>query len=191
MCSDRNTRLASDYRGMLAIQDRPYLSWIVTKGDLPCAEEYLLNIRLRTYAFRMRDGVCTVGAIRRCTVRVTLYPSYPYVAPCVRMLDIPPVFHPDWFSKGSYCPPAPWTPDTSLKDFILTMLDSLRYEPELIGDSSPANFKALDWYQANRGRAELFPSDPTPLSENDPDRIAVLKQSAEVFSEIADRWSVH
>ena len=50
MPQNRNERLAADFADMLTIQDRPYLSWIATKGELPYAQEYLLTIKLRTYA---------------------------------------------------------------------------------------------------------------------------------------------
>ena len=190
MTQNRNERLAQDYREMLKIQDRPYLSWIASGGELPCAEEYLLNIRLRTYALSSGSGMYTVGVIRRCTVRIRLWDSYPYVAPNVRMLDLPPAFHPDWYSKGTYCPSIPWRPEDSLKDFVLRMLDALRYETAMIGSNAPANYKALEWYRRNRDNNELFPSDTTELTENTPERIAELEKAALSFDEVIDSWRI-
>ena len=190
MFEERNNRLADDYRGMLRIQDRPYLSWIVTKGDPPYAEEYLLRVNVRSYVFRMREGNCAVGAIHDCTVKVTLRPSYPYVAPYIRMLDIPPVFHPAWFSKGTYCPPSPWRADIPLKDYIIEMLGTLCYDPTLIETESPANYKALDWYRKNCDNLSLFPSDPIDLTENSIEEAAALEKSAMTLDEVVDSWSV-
>jgi ubiquitin-protein ligase len=188
--AERSERLRSDYRDMLKIQNRPYLSWIVTKGEPPYAEEYLLHIKLRSYVFRMQGGECAVGAIHSCTVSVSLRPSYPYVAPYIRMSDIPPVFHPAWFSKGTYCPPVKWRPDTPLKDYIKDMLGTLCYDPALTETSSPANYKALDWYHKNRENAALFPCDATALTENTGEQAAALEEAAATLGEIVDRWHV-
>lgn len=185
---NRDERLAQDFREMLKIQNRPYLDWITIGGDPPYAEEYLLRIRLRTYVFRSKQGKCTVGAISECTVKVTLRGSYPDMAPYVTMLDIPPVFHPCWYSKGTYSPTKPWDPSTSLKDFILTMLRTLKYDPALINGELPANYKALDWFMKNRDSSSLFPSDTVTLTENTAEETAALLSQFEAFSEIVDTW---
>lgn len=186
MPENRNERLANDYRDMFRIQNRPYLSWIAVKGEPPYAEEYLLTVKVRTYAFRMKGRRYTVGAIRRCTVKVTLWPSYPITAPDIKMLDIPPVFHPCWYSKGVYCPPEPWRPDLSLKDYIKRMIATLQYDPRLMPDEAPANFKALEWYLRHRGDGSLFPSDTAVLTENSPEETAAAEQAAVTFTEIVD-----
>ena len=188
MTQNRNERLAADYRGMLKIQDRPYLSWIASKGKPPCAEEYLLSIRLRTYALTVRSGKYTVGVIDRCTVRITLWDSYPQTAPQIRMLGYPPVFHPDWYSKGLYCPREPWRPETPLKDCIMRMLGTLRYDPPQVDTDAPANYKAQDWYRKNRDNAAWFPSDRTELTENDPETVDALEKAAFLFDEIVDSF---
>ena len=186
MPAKREERLAQDYDEMMKIQDRPYLSWVATKGELPCAEEYLLTVRLRTYALCAKDGRYIVGAVRRCTVRVTLWDSYPAVAPNIKMLSIPPVFHPNWYSKGTYCPSAPWRPEDSLKDYIKQMIQTLLYEPSLIETAAPANYKALEWYLKNRDNGALFPSDRIELTENDPQELAAVEKAAATFEEIVD-----
>lgn len=187
MRESRNDRLYSDYREMMKLQDRPYLSWIETKGELPYAEEYLLIVKLRTYALTVRSGVHTVGVIDRCVIRITLWDSYPAVAPYVRMLNLPPVFHPDWYSKGTYSPHSQWDPGMTLKDFVIRMLETLRYDPKLIDTTAPANYKALDWFLRNRDDERLFPSDTTALSENTDEAIAAIEKSA-VFDEVVDSW---
>lgn len=190
MCKDRLERLAADHRGMLALQDRPFLSWIATKGELPYAEEYILTVRLRTYALTAQSGRYAVRAINGCTVKVTLWDSYPNVAPDIRMLSIPPIFHPDWYSKGVYCPGEPWSPDTALADHVLRMLGTVRYDPGLINDSRPANYKALSWYKKSRGSGVLFPSDGTELTLNTPERAAELEQALLSPGEIIDSWEI-
>ena len=189
MADSRKERLAFDYREMLKIQNRPYLSWIAAKGEMPYVQEYLLNVRLRTYVFSAAKGKCTVGAIRRCTIRVTLWDSYPDTAPYICMLDIPPVFHPEWYSKGTYCPSEPWRREDSLKDHILRMLDGLRYGPSLTDTDTPANFKAQDWYRKNRENTALFPSDQTQLTENTPEEIDAAEKALDPFKEIVDSWT--
>ncbi|MBQ3285044.1 MAG: hypothetical protein IJH40_05305 [Ruminococcus sp.] len=186
MPQNRNERLAKDYRGMMKIQDRPYLSWIATKGEPPYAEEYLLHVKLRTYVLSVQSDRYTVGAVHRCTVRVTLWDSYPVMAPYVKMLDIPPVFHPDWYSKGVYSPSEPWRPETSLKDYIMRMLATLCGDPEGFETNTPANYKALDWYMKNRNDASLLPSDTTELTENSAEETAALERAASSPGEIVD-----
>ena len=184
---NRNERLAGDFCGMLAIQDRPYLSWIAAKGELPYAEEYLLTAKIRTYALSASEGRYNVGVIDKCVIRITLWDSYPYVAPSVRMLNIPPVFHPDWYSKGTYCPSEPWTPDMALKDFVLRMLGTLKYDRDIMGMDTPANYKALDWYIKNQD-SSLFPSDTVELTENSAEEIEKIEKDMLSFGEIIDSW---
>lgn len=191
MPENRNERLANDYREMMKIQNRPYLSWIAVKGEPPYAEEYLLNINIRTYIFRMGSGVCEVGAIKSCTVAVTLWPSYPYTAPYIKMLSIPPVFHPDWYSKGVYCPSEPWDPAISLKDYIMRMIGALRFDPLPDDTAAPANYKAMDWYIKNRENSSLFPSDTIKLTENSQKETAAAETAAATFDETVDSWRVH
>ena len=184
---NRNERLAADYRGMLKIQDRPYVSWIAVKGEPPFVEEYLLTVRLKSYALGVQNDSYVVGTIPRCTVKVTLWDSYPNVAPYIRMLSIPPVFHPAWYSKGTYCPPEPWHRETPLAELVMQMLRTIRYEPEVMDFSAPANYKALDWYLKNRGSG-LFPSDMTRIDENTDEQAAALEKAAGSFGEIIDSW---
>lgn len=189
MTENRMERLASDYEEMLKIQDRPYLRWIATKGELPYAEEYLLDIRVRTYALCAREHEYVVGTIYRCTVKVTLWDSYPHIAPSIRMLDLPPVFHPDWYSKGAYCSSEPWRPAMSLKDHILRMIGTLTYAPSLTRTATPANYKALDWYLRNCGKEGWFPSDRIELSENSIEQTAAIRDR-DVFGEVIDSWPI-
>ena len=187
MSESRYDRLASDYREMLKLQDRPYLSWIVTKGEPPYAEEYLLTVRLRSYVLSTEPGRYIVGTAERFFVKITLWDSYPHVAPNIRMLSIPPVFHPNWYSKGTYCPCERWRPEDSLKDHVKRMLGTLAYDPALMDTVAPANYKALDWYLKNRENASLFPSDPTELTENTPREVAAAEKAA-LFGGIVDSW---
>lgn len=188
MPQNRNERLAADFADMLTIQDRPYLSWIATKGELPYAQEYLLTIKLRTYVLSLIQGRYTVGAVDRCTVRVTLWDSYPATEPYVKMLDIPPVFHPNWYSKGTYSPSVPWRPDTSLKEYIKEMLRTLRYDPEPIETERPANYKALDWYIRRKNDDSLFPCDRTELTENNAEETAAAEKAVLSLGEVIDSW---
>lgn len=185
----RNQRLEADYRAMLRIQNRPYLSWIATKGEPPRAEEYLLTVRVRGYVLRSQAGRYQVGASDRFVIRVTLWDSYPHTAPYVRMLTIPPVFHPDWYSKGTYCSSAPWSEDTSLKDFVLRMIGTLQYAPGLMNADAPANYKALEWFEKRCGDPSLFPCDRTELNENTEEEIEAVTRACDPFAAVIDSWS--
>ena len=186
MFETRNERLERDYHEMMKLQDRPYMSWTAIKGEPPYTEEYLLDVRLRTYALSTEAGAYTVGAIRRCLIKITLWGSYPQVAPNITMLNIPPVFHPDWFSKGTYSPFEPWKPEDSLKDYIKRMLAALQYAPDMIDTETPANYKAMSWFKRNRDNTSLFPSDTVELTENTPEETAAAERAANTFDEIID-----
>lgn len=190
LSDNRNERLAADYREMLKLQNRPYLSWIVTKGEPPYAEEYLLSVSLRSYALTASDERYIVGVIDRCTVKVELWGSYPHIAPNIRMLNIPPVFHPNWYSKGTYCPKEAWRPDTPLKDYVIQMLGTIAYVPDAIETAYPANYKALDWFRRNQDSPDLFPSDKTVLSENTPEEARAAEQAAAGFGKTIDSWRI-
>lgn len=188
MVENRSERLRRDFHEMLKIQDRPYLSWIATKGELPFAEEYLLHVRLRSYILSVRDGRYIVGTAEHSTVKVTLWDSYPNVAPNIRMLSLPPVFHPFWYSKGTYSSPEQWRPEISLKDYVVRMLCTLRFDPSFAETDAPANYKALDWFRKNRGNAALFPSDKTELTENSLSELVAAQEAAFSPGEIIDSW---
>lgn len=190
MNDSRKKRLAFDYHEMMKLQNPPLLDWIVTKGEPPYAEEYLLTIRVRTYALSATDDEYRVGVIDRCTIRITLWDSYPKIAPNTRMLNIPPVFHPSWYSKGTYCPDEQWREGDSLKDYVLRMIGTLLYEPALTDTEHPANYKALSWYRKHRDNRELFPSDQIELTENSPDKTAALEKAALSPGETIDCWAI-
>lgn len=183
-------RLAFDYHEMLKLQNRPYLSWIVTKGEPPYAEEYLMTINLRTYVLSSTPERYLVGTVQQCVVKMTLWDSYPKIAPNTRMLNIPPVFHPDWYSKGTYCPCEPWHETDSLKDYVKRMIGSLTYDPSLIEADHPANYKALEWYKKHRDQDGLFPCDKIELTENTVSETAALEKAASDFGEIVDSWEI-
>ena len=186
MPNDRNERLAADYREMLQLQDRPYLSWIVTKGEPPIAEEYLLTVRIRTYALSATADRYIVSTIDKCTIRITLWDSYPKSAPNTQKPHKPPLGHRHWCSKGTYGPSTLWQEGDSLKDYVKRMLGTLTYDPSLVETKSPANFKAAAWFNKMRDREELFPSDPVALTENSPDEISEKEQ----LGEIIDSWEI-
>lgn len=115
-----------------------------------------------------------------------LWDSYPKLAPNTKMLNMPPVFHPNWYSKGTYCPSERWSEDSSLIDYVKRMLGTLTYDPLLIETRSPANFKAAAWFKKMRDHDELFPSDPVELTENAPDEITEKDQ----LGAIIDSWEI-
>lgn len=188
MPDKREERLAADYREMLKIQNRPYCSWIVTKGEPPYAEEYLLEIRLRSYILSATRDRYVVRTADKWMIKVELWDSYPNVAPNIRMLSIPPVFHPDWYSKGTYCSSEPWSPESSLKDYVKRLIGAVSYDPSLINSEYPANYKALEWFMKNRENDSLFPSDSADLSENTPEEIEAIENASIQDDDIIDSW---
>lgn len=151
-------RIKNDYEAMRSIQNTPYVSWKVVRGEPPYVEEYELTIHVKTYSAPNK-------IMDTCRVRISLGPEYPGVVPHAKMVSTPLVFHPHWFVGGDYCP-GHYVGSETLVQFIKRMIMTLQNDPSLVDPTSPANSKALEWFLKNKNNRRLFPSDTTKLTEN-------------------------
>lgn len=147
-------RIATDYKEMCRIATSPMVSWVATKGKAPYVEEYVLTIKVRTYS-----GPDKV--MNQCKVRITLPPNYPQNAPETRMEGVL-VFHPNWYKSGKYCC-GKYASSESLGNYVLRMIQSLQYDPQITNPNSAANPDAKTWYLNNKHNKKMFPSDKQPL----------------------------
>lgn len=94
-------------------------------------------------------------------VQIDLGAGYPDSQPQVTMITKPPPFHPNWFPDGRWCS-GDWDLEEGLRDHVIRLIRTLRFEPGYTNPESPANVDAADWYVRNR-ESGLFPCDRTPL----------------------------
>ncbi len=149
----RKQRLAAAYNDMRKFDGQQYLKWEGTKGEAPFFEEYLLTINARMYCGEEKT-------MDSCQIRVSFSQAFPKQAPEVKMISKPLVYHPYWFSDGTY-DPGKWRTGVSFQDYVKQMIMSLLYDSSMINsyDESAPNLEAMEWYRINRLDSELFPSD--------------------------------
>lgn len=155
----RRIRLATDYERMCSIQG-DIIRWIPTKGELPYVEEYRVIIHVRTII-----GVSGDEPVYRdaSVVTVSLCTEYPFQCPKIIMESTPPPFHVDWYVNGLWsC--GRWFMSESLADFVIRMVRSLQFDPDITNELSPSNIDAKEWYVANK-RSGLFPCDSQRLPD--------------------------
>jgi ubiquitin-protein ligase len=159
----RAIRLSNDYKEMLRLRGS-IIVWKAVRGTPPIVEEYEVTINVRT--------IFGIDLSRRpsyrssSVVRLSLPNEYPAVAPHIGMITIPPPFHPNWFTNGSWCY-GTWNPAESLGNFISRMIKTLQFDPLITNPDSPANREATTWYLENKNSG-FFPCDrqvlPDPTS---------------------------
>ena len=153
----RQIRLRNDYATMENIRT-PWLTWTVTSGTAPYAEQYEIELRLKTYI----DAQANTRNLH--TIRVTLGPDYPInAAPLIEMTNKPGPFHPNWWTSGRWCY-GTWLVYESLGAHVVRMIQTLQYNEDITNAASPANSPARAWYLKNRDKG-LFPCDRTPLPD--------------------------
>lgn len=155
----RNIRLANDYKQMCNIKGN-VISWVPTKGTAPYVEEYRITVNVRTII-----GVENHSPKYRYSsvVLITLPPDYPRGKPQTKMVSSPQPFHPNWWPDQRWCEGA-WFMSEALGDYVIRMVKTLQFDPDITNEHSPANAEARDWYVSNK-YLEIFPCDRTKLPD--------------------------
>lgn len=131
-------RMAFDFQELEALKG-PELDWTIQRGHPDQVWEYEMTITIPSY-------IDTNFSIRNThVVRLGIPPSYPIDYPIAIMISDPIIFHPNWFEGGRWCPGL-WTPTESLGQFVQRMMRTIRFDPEITNETSPANRKANSWY---------------------------------------------
>lgn len=152
----RHIRLKNDYKEMCNIRG-PIIQWKATKGTEPIVEAYQLTVNIRSIIGsrpNYRD---------QHVINIVLSGSYPLAAPSVTMASDPVIFHPNWFPNKTWCFGS-WAMSEGLGHYVIRMLRTLQFDPNITNENSPANREAKDWYVANRGR-NIFPCDTQTLPD--------------------------
>jgi len=155
----RNIRLANDYKQMSNIQGN-VISWVATRGVTPYIEEYKITVNVRTIT-----GVGSGSPRYRDTsvIIVTLPADYPRGKPKTLMQSSPKPFHPNWWPDGRWCE-GTWSMSEALGDYVIRMVKTLQFDPDITNEHSPADGDAKTWYVLKRNSG-LFPCDRTKLPD--------------------------
>lgn len=145
---------------------------VTADGETP--ERYRLLVRVRSI---MSPGPTYRGEHE---VEVDLPSGYPWSKPQIKLLTLPPPFHPNWFLDGGWCG-GTWDPEESLARHVLRMVKTLQFDPEVTNPSSPANREAADWYRRNL-ETGLFPCDRTPLPNFNRPRLQLQERRLELLA---------
>jgi len=169
----RHERLMGNYREMGNIRG-PRIDWQGEGGHPPTT--YVVTYRLPSYIDQQRTR-----EVHR--VRFELDAQHPDEKPSVRMLDSPPVFHPNVFADGRICIGNQWSREEGLGFLVIRVAKMLLYYEIFTNPDHPANGDAARWYRANRARFPLggaiaFP-DPITGAVTEQRRFTIIRRSAQ------------
>lgn len=167
----RRQRLSHDARQMQRIHSD--LIGVQEFGSPP--DRYVLTVRVKTIIGPVPDFR------DQHEIELTLPAGYPMTKPEARMLTRPQPFHPNWFGSGIWCSGDDWNPTEGLGFFVLRMVRTLQFDPDITNPSSPANREAAVWYTQRLPRGE-FPCDHSVLPDPEHNRFQMRPPSASRFT---------
>lgn len=152
----RNIRLKNDYQQMCNIKS-DIIEWTPVRGIAPHVEEYRLTIHIRTIV----SSTPSYRTVHELTL--SLPSTYPTSAPIIKMTTMPKPFHPNWYPDGKWCP-GNYLMTEGLGDFVIRMIRTLQFDPDITNPNSAADGTAKNWY-LTRTNQRYFPCDTTSLPD--------------------------
>ncbi|HEY0021502.1 MAG TPA: hypothetical protein VGB24_01275 [Longimicrobium sp.] len=168
----RNIRLKHDYVEMTNIRGS-VVQWRAVRGTPPYVEAYELTVNVRTVTSPRPEYRSTH------IIRLELPPNYPFSAPEATMTTRPQPYHPNWFSGGRWCYGS-WDIAEGLGHYVVRMIRTLQFDPEITNPNSPANSDAKQWYLSHL-RGSRFPTDQQVLPDPTEGRFAIEEKPAKRF----------
>lgn len=98
-------------------------------------------------------------ARQKTTVAIIDFTSqYPHKEPSVKIST--PILHPNVYESGRICFGTKWIVSEGLDLFVKRIIKIITFDPVLLNSESPANSKALIWYERLiNSHPEYFPTD--------------------------------
>jgi len=160
----RNKRLNNEYEELMRINGS--IIQIQPLGNAPY-EKYRITFNIRTI-------ISPSSKFRDKTVCTLLIPAdYPTGAPSITADNTPYPWHVNWFQSGRWCIGG-WSKEESLVNFINRCARTLQFDPEITNIKSPANRDAIDFWNTNKGKRGVIPSDTQALPTLDaPETITI------------------
>ncbi len=154
----RRIRIGNDFQEMQNIQGA-IVQWKAARGTPPHIDAYEITAKIRTVV--SAEPVIVYRDVHHCYLQLPA--NYPEAPPEIFMRSTPPPFHPNWFVNGKWCF-GTWHKSEGLGHYVIRMLQTLQYAPDITNVGSAANRVAAEWYVANR-RNGLFPCDRQTLPD--------------------------
>ena len=153
----RSIRLKNDYKEMCNIRGS-IIQWRAVKGTPPVVEAYEITVNIKSIISQRPDYR------DQHLIRIDVPSNYPTSPPSIVMVSDPVVFHPNWYRDKRWCSGTFWDMSEGLGHFVIRMIRTLQYDPNITNAGSAANSDANNWYIANRHR-NLFPCDQQTLPD--------------------------
>ena len=167
----RQRRLQNEYDELMKISKN--IIKIEPLGNAPY-ERYRITFFLRTI-------ISPAPAFREKTVCILTIPSgYPDVVPkiAVDSSSMPQPWHPNWYKSGTWCF-GHWTKEESLANYIYRCAKTIQFDEEYTDAKidAAANKEAVPFWNANKGKQGIIPSDikRLPVADADAPTIKILK----------------
>lgn len=149
----RRTRLENEYRQMSNLRRQGSLiDWEVISGDSSAPDGYKITINARSIISNRPDYRT------KHVVELRIPAGYPFNgSPEAKMVTMPPPFHPNWWANGKWCH-GTYAPSEPLGEYVIRMVKTIIFNPDITNPDSPANIDAKNWYLDNLQRG-IFPTD--------------------------------
>ena len=168
----RPRRLQNEYDELMKISGN--IIKIEPLGNTPY-EKYRVTFNLRTV-------ISPAPAFRDKTVCILTIPlGYPDVVPKIAVDEssMPQPWHPNWYKSGTWCF-GYWTKEESLANYIYRCAKTIQFNEEFTDAKidAAANKEAVPFWNANRGKIGIIPSDTKrlPVADSDVPSIKILNK---------------
>ena len=152
----RKLRLKNDYKSMCNIRGE-LVTWEVLNGVEPYVESYKVTVNVKSIINS------TPKYRNKHVITIELPSEYPRSSPLAVMTTSPPPFHPNWYEDGNWCH-GTWNFDEGLGQFVVRLIRTLQFDPDITNPKSAANSPAKIWYMKNRNSG-IFPCDKQTLPD--------------------------
>lgn len=172
----RQVRLTNEYKELMKINGN--IIKVEPLGNAPY-EKYRITFFLRT--------IIGPGPIYRDkTVCILTIPSgYPDIVPkmAVESSSMPQPWHPNWYKSGTWCF-GYWSKEESLVNYIYRCAKTIQFDPVVTDakEISAANKEAVPFWNANKGRVGIIPSDTKvlPVADADTPQIVIKPKTLKI-----------
>jgi ubiquitin-protein ligase len=137
------------------------LAIVETHGD----PMHSVTLELRYDTAVSEKYPATKGDCIRATI--ALAARYPMQEPTINLSPV--VYHPNVFTSGRVCLGTKWLPTQGLDLLVRRLVQIITFDPAVLGEGSPANRAALDWYRgAQRRHPKSFPTERAEFTKASP-----------------------
>lgn len=154
----RRQRLINEYNELMSISGD--VIHVEPLGNTHPYEKYRITFHLRTV-------ISDAPAFRDKTVCILTIPAgYPDIVPkiAVEETSMPQPWHPNWYRSGTWCFGF-WTREESLVNYVYRCAKTIQFDANFTAatEKDAANKEALAFWNSNKGKRGIIPSDTKKL----------------------------